>query len=150
MSALKEARRIPAKSDRKSGSKGEEGGINLMLLILGLLIWPVWLLIWLFTSFGDLARALHHLVSALVHLVVAPLMLVEAASVAGRTLTSRPSLRTDLVNAGAQWVNAAVVQDGNLLTSRRPADLDAFCATLLERLDGTRRRAGGGEGGDGV
>ena len=63
-----------------------------------------------------------------------PQLLIEADTVRGRTLTSWPSVRKDLVNAGAHWVDRAVVEDGNLITSRKPDDLDAFCETLLERL----------------
>jgi len=55
--------------------------------------------------------------------------------VRGRKGTSYPSVRTDLVNAGAHWVDKAVVVDGNLITSRRPADLDAFGDALLRQLD---------------
>ncbi len=63
-----------------------------------------------------------------------PQLLIEADAVRGRTLTSWPSVRTDLINAGAEWVDEAVVQDVNLVTSRKPADLDAFCDALLARL----------------
>lgn len=63
-----------------------------------------------------------------------PQLLIEAEQVAGRTLTSWPSVRKDLSNAGASWVDEAVVVDGNLITSREPGDLDAFVGALLERL----------------
>ena len=63
-----------------------------------------------------------------------PQLLIEAEQVAGRTLTSWPSVRKDLGNAGASWVDEAVVVDGNLITSRGPGDLDAFVDALLERL----------------
>jgi len=61
-------------------------------------------------------------------------LLVEADAVRGRTVTSWPSVRTDLVNAGAEWVDREVVEDGNLITSRKPDDLDAFTAAVLARL----------------
>jgi protease I len=64
-----------------------------------------------------------------------PQLLIEADVVRGRTLTSYPAVRTDLKNAGAKWVDQAVVVDGNLITSRKPADLDAFNAAILESLD---------------
>src|ERR1700728_4271496 len=63
-----------------------------------------------------------------------PWTLVEAGVVAGRTLTSYPSIRTDLRNAGAHVVDEEVVVDGNLITSRSPADLPAFCATIVKQL----------------
>lgn len=63
-----------------------------------------------------------------------PQLLIEAGVVEGRTLTSWPSVRTDLVNAGARWQDEAVVVDGNLITSRKPDDLDAFSHALLEAL----------------
>ncbi|AVM65760.1 MULTISPECIES: type 1 glutamine amidotransferase domain-containing protein [Dietzia] len=66
----------------------------------------------------------------------APWMLVEADVVRGRRITSYPSLRTDLVNAGAEWVDAELVSDGGITTSRRPDDLPAFCDALLEALRG--------------
>jgi protease I len=60
--------------------------------------------------------------------------LVEAGVLDGRTVTSWPSLQTDIRNAGATWVDEEVVVDGNLVTSRRPDDLPAFNARLLEAL----------------
>jgi protease I len=63
-----------------------------------------------------------------------PWTLVEAGVVKGRTLTSWPSLRTDLRNAGAKWVDEEVVVDEGLVSSRNPDDLPAFCAKLVEEL----------------
>lgn len=63
-----------------------------------------------------------------------PWLLAEAGLAQGRALTSWPSLRTDLRNAGAEWVDREVVADGDVITSRNPKDLPAFCDVLLERL----------------
>ncbi|GHJ10543.1 glutamine amidotransferase [Micromonospora humidisoli] len=63
-----------------------------------------------------------------------PWTLVEAGVVAGRRITSWPSLRTDLTNAGATWVDEQVVTDGNLVSSRKPDDLPAFCAAIVDRF----------------
>jgi protease I len=63
-----------------------------------------------------------------------PWMLVEADVARGRTLTSWPSLRTDLRNAGADWVDEEVHVDSGLVTSRKPADLPAFCTKLVEEI----------------
>lgn len=61
-------------------------------------------------------------------------ILTDADVVRGRTMTSYPSLRTDLRNAGATWVDEEVVVDNGLVSSRRPSDLPAFNAKLLEEL----------------
>ncbi|MGD8570149.1 MAG: type 1 glutamine amidotransferase domain-containing protein [Gammaproteobacteria bacterium] len=63
-----------------------------------------------------------------------PQLLIEADVVKNKTLTSWPSVRTDLVNAGATWIDESVVEDGNLITSRKPGDLNVFCHALLKRL----------------
>jgi protease I len=63
-----------------------------------------------------------------------PWTLVEAGVVKGRTLTSWPSLRTDIENAGGTWVDEEVHTDAGLVTSRKPDDLPAFCAKVIEEL----------------
>jgi len=63
-----------------------------------------------------------------------PWTLVEAGVVAGRTVTSYPSIRTDLKNAGGNVVDEEVAVDGNLITSRSPDDLPAFCTKLVEKF----------------
>ena len=68
-------------------------------------------------------------VAAICH---APWVLAEADVVRGRRMTSWPSLQTDLRNAGAKWVDEEVVVDGSLVTSRKPDDLDAFVAAIVE------------------
>jgi protease I len=77
-----------------------------------------------------------------------PWMLVEADVVRGRTLTSWPSLQTDIRNAGGTWVDEEVHVDQGLVTSRKPADLPAFCRKLVEefaegRHEGQRQAVGG-------
>jgi protease I len=83
-------------------------------------------------------------VAAICH---APWTLIDAGVVKGRTLTSWPSLQTDLRNAGATWVDEEVHVDEGLVTSRKPDDLPAFCDKLVEEFcegkhEGQRQRAG--------
>jgi protease I len=68
-------------------------------------------------------------VAAICH---APWMLIEAGVVKGKTVTSWPSVHTDLTNAGANWVDREVVEDGNIITSRKPDDIPAFSKKLIE------------------
>jgi deglycase len=63
-----------------------------------------------------------------------PWMLVEAGCVRGRTLTSYPSLRTDIQNAGGDWIDRTVVSDQKLVTSRNPGDLPAFSSALVDNI----------------
>jgi len=70
-----------------------------------------------------------------------PWMLVEADVVRGRTITSWPSLRTDIRNAGAEWVDREVVTDEGLVTSRKPDDIPAFNAKMIEEF-GEGKHAG--------
>lgn len=64
-----------------------------------------------------------------------PWALVEADAVVGRTLTSYPSLKTDIRNAGGEWVDKEVVVDEGLVTSRGPNDLPAFCDKIVEEFE---------------
>ena len=63
-----------------------------------------------------------------------PWTLIEAAVVAGQTMTSWPSLKTDLTNAGAKWVDEEVVVSNNLVTSRKPDDIPAFAKKMTELI----------------
>ncbi len=66
-----------------------------------------------------------------------PWTLIEAGAVEGRRMTSWPSLQTDLRNAGAEWVDEQVVRDGMLVTSRKPDDIPAFNAAMIEEFAAT-------------
>jgi protease I len=80
----------------------------------------------------------HKPIAAICH---GPWTLIEAGAVRGKRMTSWPSLQTDLRNAGADWVDQEVVVDHGLVTSRKPDDLPAFCAKMLEEIQEETRRA---------
>jgi len=86
------------------------------------------------------ADAAGKVVAAICH---AGWMLASAGIVRGRRLTSFFSIRDDLVNAGAHWEDVEVVQDGNLITSRHPGDLPAFCRAIIAALEKAPLAAGG-------
>jgi len=83
----------------------------------------------------------HRLIAAICH---AGSMLCSANIVKGRRVTSAKSIKDDLVNAGATWVDDEVVRDGCLITSRKPADLPAFMRTIVEALQEAPRTAANG------
>jgi protease I len=80
------------------------------------------------------ARAFFHQHKPVAAICHAPWTLVEADVVRGRTLTSWPSVQTDIRNAGGNWVDEEVVVDQGLVTSRKPDDLPAFNAKLVEEV----------------
>lgn len=87
------------------------------------------------TSFWEAGKV----IGAICH---APWLLIEAGIVKGRRMTSYGSIKTDVKNAGAEWIDAEVVTDKGLVTSRKPEDLPAFCAKLIEEIaEGTHQRA---------
>lgn len=89
-------------------------------------------------AFAQAFFAQHKPVAAICH---AAWTLIEADVVDGRTLTSYPSLQTDLRNAGANWVDQEVVVDAGLVTSRTPDDLPAFNAKVIEEVAEGRHAA---------
>ncbi len=70
-------------------------------------------------------------VAAICH---APWLLIEAGIIKGRRATSYKSIKTDVINAGGQWMDEPVVTDQGLITSRQPSDLDAFSAKIIEEV----------------
>lgn len=84
----------------------------------------------------------HKPVAAICH---GPWMLAEAGVIRGRKLTSWPSIRTDLINAGANWVDQPVVEDNGLVTSRKPDDIPLFNAGMLKLFASALEPAGGAE-----
>lgn len=86
-------------------------------------------------SMVDLVRALHEAGKPVAWICHAGWVPVSADIVRGRRVTSFPSIRDDMVNAGADWVDEEVVVDRNLISSRVPDDLPAFCKAILAALD---------------
>ena len=85
-------------------------------------------------SIIDLVKTAHDsgkLIAAICH---GPQLLISADIVRGRRVTSWPSIAVDLRNSGAEWVDAPVVQDGNLITARKPADLPRFNKVIIQAL----------------
>jgi protease I len=70
-----------------------------------------------------------------------PWTLLEAGVLRGKTVTSWPSLKTDLKNAGATWVDQEVVTDGQFIFSRNPDDIPAFSRTIIESVSGSARQS---------
>jgi protease I len=85
-------------------------------------------------SMIDLVRKAHDLGKVIAAVCHGPQLLISAGVVRGRRVTSWPSVTVDLQNAGANWVDEPVVQDGNLITSRKPADLPRFNKAIVEAL----------------
>ena len=80
-------------------------------------------------SFGGTGKPL----AAICH---APWLLIEAGLVKGKRATSFKSIKTDMINAGANWVDEMTVQDGNMITARKPDDLESFVSTIIEAVEG--------------
>jgi len=82
----------------------------------------------------DLVRKAHDLGKVIAAICHGPQLLISAEIIRGRRVTSWPSVAVDLKNAGANWVDEPLVQDGNLITSRKPADLPRFNKAIIEAL----------------
>ncbi len=87
-------------------------------------------------SMIELVREAHNLGRVVAAICHGPQLLISTNILRGRRVTSWPSIKVDLTNAGAIWTDEPVVQDGNLITSRRPADLPVFNKAIIEALGG--------------
>jgi protease I len=85
-------------------------------------------------SMVDLVKKAHDLGKVIAAVCHGPQLLISADIVREHRVTSWPSVSVDLRNAGAEWVNESVVKDGNLITSRKPADLPRFNKTIIKAL----------------
>jgi protease I len=83
----------------------------------------------------EVTRKVHEAGKPVAAICHAGWMLAEAKIIEGKTVTSWPSIKTDLINAGANWVDQEVVEDGNLITSRKPDDLEAFSKAFLSQVE---------------
>jgi protease I len=86
----------------------------------------------------NFVRAMHEARKPIAFICHAGWVPISAGIVRGRTVTSVSAIKDDLVNAGARWVDQEVVVDGNLITSRTPPDLPAFCRELIKVLSRVR------------
>ena len=82
----------------------------------------------------------HKPIAAICH---GPWLLVEAGIVKGRTITSWPSLKTDIINAGGKWVDQEVVSETGLITSRKPTDIPAFNRAMIKAFEGVAIKTAG-------
>jgi len=87
-------------------------------------------------SMIDLVRKANEANKVIAAICHGPQLLISADIVRGRRLTSWPSIAVDLKNAGAEWIDLPVVRDGNIITSRRPADVPRFNKAIIEALGG--------------
>jgi len=85
-------------------------------------------------SMAELVKKLHDAGKVIAAICHGPQLLISAELVRGRRITSSPSIAVDLRNAGADWVDAPVVIDGNIITSRKPADLPRFNKAIIDAL----------------
>jgi protease I len=85
-------------------------------------------------SMIDLVKEAHDSGKVIAAICHGPQLLISADIVRGRRMTSWPSVAVDLKNAGAEWVDEPLVQDGNIITSRRPSDLPRFNKAIMEAL----------------
>jgi protease I len=88
----------------------------------------------------DLVRRAFDLGKVVAAVCHGPQLLISADIVAGRRVTSWPSIAIDLKNAGANWVDEPVVRDGNLITARKPSDLPRFNKAIIDALKNSTAR----------
>lgn len=86
------------------------------------------------TKVLELTKQFHENSKLIAHICHAGWIPISAGIVKGYKVTSTPGIKDDLINAGAEWVNEAVVIDRNQITSRRPDDLPQFCKAIIEYL----------------
>jgi protease I len=89
----------------------------------------------------EFAKGFFHAGKPVAAICHAPWTVIEAGAAKGKRIASWPSLKTDLQNAGAKWVDEEVVVDGNLVSSRKPDDIPAFNREMLKLFAASRRKA---------
>ncbi len=83
----------------------------------------------------ELVRAMHASKKVIAAICHAGWVLVSAGIIKGKKVTSYPGIKDDMINAGAKWSDEEVVVDGSIITSRKPADLPAFCREIIKKLE---------------